>query len=377
MENRNHNLSKLVIEKRNHFLDTFLAMKKNGFPIVIVGAGSFAKMILEFLNRGSLSVDYIAVNKEWFKEGDEINGIKVINIEHILNQNGRFNYIIAIQNFSKELKNKLSVNCCDILIFDPSFIGINTSSLLSREFFEGNISSFEDIYHRLSDERSRRALVAFLNQRISARTGFYESEFDPMHYFSEDLILLKDNEVFIDCGAYDGDSINGFLKKIEEQGVGKPAKIIGFEPDEKNFLSLCNNTANIQNCYRFKKGVWRDRAVLHFSSGHDLSSKVTDSITENTIELISIDEVMNGDVVTFIKMDIEGSELEALKGAEKTIKTHVPTLAISVYHKPEDLIEIPKLIMEMNSNYKFYLRAHHPRYAFDLVLYAIHSDKFN
>ncbi|GAB7217524.1 FkbM family methyltransferase [Dickeya oryzae] len=320
MKTNNSSLSELVFEKRNYFLDTFHTMEKNGYPIILVGAGFLANMILDFLNRQSLVIDCIAVNKKWFKDGEEINGMKIIELESVLDEKKKINYIIAMQYFNDKLERQLSINSCEVLICDPSFTGVNTEGILSREYFEDNFSYFDVFYNQLCDERSKRTLVAFLNQRISARIGLYGSEFEPVHYFPRDLITLKSDEVFIDCGAYNGDSINGFLKKLEEQSLGLPAKIIGFEPDEDNFSQLCRNTAYLPNCYNVKKGVWSNRAILHFSSGCDLNSKITDNTKEDTIELISIDEVMNGDVVTFIKMDVEGSELKALKGAERTIK---------------------------------------------------------
>ena len=89
------------------------------------------------------------------------------------------------------------------------------------------------------------------------------------------------------------------------------------------------------------------------------------------IEVNAIDEMVDRPV-TFIKMDIEGSEYDAIVGASRIIKENIPTLAICVYHKREDLIEIPKLIMSITGEdaYNFYIR-HHQTNLTELVLYAI------
>ncbi len=79
---------------------------------------------------------------------------------------------------------------------------------------------------------------------------------------------------------------------------------------------------------------------------------------------------MGGERATFIKLDVEGAELETLKGAERTIKEYKPRLAISIYHKPSDIYEIPELLMEYRSDYKFYIR-HYTSYVWETVLYAI------
>ena len=76
------------------------------------------------------------------------------------------------------------------------------------------------------------------------------------------------------------------------------------------------------------------------------------------------------DDVTFIKMDIEGSEYQALLGAKQIIKEKVPKLAISVYHNPEDIVQIPRLILSLRKEYKFYIR-HYSSTGFDTILYAV------
>lgn len=86
--------------------------------------------------------------------------------------------------------------------------------------------------------------------------------------------------------------------------------------------------------------------------------------------MIPLDEILAGEEATFIKMDIEGSESEALKGAKDTITTYKPRLAISIYHKPEDILELPEIILSYRPDYQFYMR-HYSLGAPDTVLYAV------
>jgi hypothetical protein len=110
-----------------------------------------------------------------------------------------------------------------------------------------------------------------------------------------------------------------------------------------------------------KKGVWNEHTVLKFNSGNATTSSISD-YSDTVVEVDTIDNVIlrgwGGDGVTFIKMDIEGAELNALKGAEQTIRKYKPKLAICVYHKANDLITIPQYIRSCVSEYKFYFRAH-------------------
>ena len=124
----------------------------------------------------------------------------------------------------------------------------------------------------------------------------------------------------------------------------------------------------MKNIKIIEKGCWSDKTTLYFSNEGTMGSKISDN-GKLQIAVDSIDNVVK-DKVSFIKMDIEGSELEALKGAKNTILKYKPKLAVCVYHKKEDLITIPQYILSLNQNYKLYLR-HYGENSCDTVLYAL------
>ncbi|MGD8203170.1 FkbM family methyltransferase [Pantoea sp. FN0305] len=361
----------LIVEQRNHFLTTTTRMQTNGHPIVLIGAGCLAQMTCSFMQREALRIDHIAVNQQYLTAGATFNEFELEALEHFIQSGQPCNYIIALQFVSDEFIAQLSSHAAEILIYDPSFIGVNTDSFITREYCQQHESEFDALYQQLADDKSRQTLVAFLNQRICAEPKYYQTVFDPDHYFPTDIISLGSDEVFVDCGAYNGDSIAAFLAAIEKRSLPQPHKIYGFEPDSGNFAKLSAATASLGYCHCYNKGVWSSTTTLHFDSGRALSSKISDDESMASIDLITIDEVTAGEKVTFIKMDIEGAELEALKGASSSIQSHRPVLAISAYHKPEDLLTLPHYIQSLVPEYRFYLRAHHSLHAFELVLYAI------
>lgn len=124
------------------------------------------------------------------------------------------------------------------------------------------------------------------------------------------------------------------------------------------------------------KGLWSSETELVFNevANFGSSSFITHkgSGKEQVIPTTSVDIVLHGEPVTFIKMDIEGAELEALKGAQNTIRRYHPILAISIYHKPEDIVELPRYIKSLVPEYKLYLRNYHLDTT-ETVLYAIPS----
>lgn len=191
------------------------------------------------------------------------------------------------------------------------------------------------------------------------------------NYTYFDLAEMKGvkDEVFIDCGAFDGETSLIFAKKYPDFRHSYL-----FEPDSEN-RKLCEKNilqAGLNDKMTIiPKGLWSKTDNLPCYSHRSSSSFVRSSVgSGSTVPVTSLDETLGDEKVTFIKMDIEGAELEALRGAKNIIRREKPRLAISVYHKPEDIVELPDLILSCNPDYKFYIR-HYSYTSYDTVLYAI------
>ena len=228
-----------------------------------------------------------------------------------------------------------------------------------------------------------------ISQECLERAGITEERMirfvftDALQYFDETVNPYRGEgqEVFIDGGVLDLNSSRAFLKYCH----GDCAKIYAFEPSERN-LELCRkvlarDSALADVVALIPKGLWSKTTTLLFrgnklfngasrfvdANDNDKKSWSDDDIK---VPVTSIDEVLQGERVTFIKFDIEGSELEGLKGARKTIETYHPTLAISIYHKPQDIIELPEYIKGIAPGYRFYLRSYEED-TIETVLYGI------
>ena len=179
-----------------------------------------------------------------------------------------------------------------------------------------------------------------------------------------DYFKPNEHEIFVDCGCFNGQTSVEFVK-----WAGQYDKIYAFEANP-DVLNNCNERfKNFGiNVEMINKGVWSKTDTLYFNSKRAPGSKLDDS-GDIKIEVTSIDEALNGQKATFIKMDIEGAEYEALVGAQQTIKKWRPRLAISIYHKPEDILEIPTLLIEMIPDYKFALRQY-AAHGWETILYA-------
>lgn len=294
-------------------------VRNNSNKIIIFGAGQKGIQMLHMLMEAGCCIDYFCDNAKE-KQGAYICGIKVLTLDEMLKLDDLEKYIIIVSPKSGE----------------------------------------QNIYNQLVSKQ-------ISPERIFIGKGYSPTTIDGQ-YFDEEIIQFGDNEVFVDAGCYDFGTSKMFLNKLGDKKKCK--KIYAFEPDilnyERSRKAACEYKSVDINLYN--SGLWDENARLNFSmQGTGASRIVTES--NNSINVVSLDSIVQ-DKVTFIKMDIEGAELRALEGAKRTILNDKPKLAISVYHKKDDIYEIPKFIMELVPEYKFYLR-HYSNCETETVLYAI------
>lgn len=243
------------------------------------------------------------------------------------------------------------------------------------------------VYNLLADKKSKIIFKKIIKFRLK---HYYDIQMDLImskadQYFEAGVIKLRKNEVFVDGGAYDGDTV----RRIRNNPEWKDWKIFAFEPDPANYdvLKKSIKDLNLSNVTAVKSGLWSKLDTLKFFglgspesgiggddkfkswSGDVNSSSMKAKIVE--LSVVSLDKYFyEKEMPTYIKMDIEGAEKEALMGAKQMIREFKPKLAICVYHKPSDLWEIPLLIKKLNPDYKLYLR-HYSRELCETVVYAV------
>lgn len=237
----------------------------------------------------------------------------------------------------------------------------------------------EQPYYVVMDSMSEKCLK---RAGVPAEKIIHFANTPQLQYFDETInpYCGYGHEVFIDGGVLDLTSSRNFLEYCH----GQCDKIYAFEPDRHSY-DLCSQMlerdrklGEIVNL--IPKGLWKENAVLSFASNtcHPGGSRIDANAPKcdcpqagsETVICTSIDDTLQGGKATFIKFDIEGSELAALQGAKHTIETYHPTLAISVYHKPEDIVTIPEYIKQIAPEYEFYLRCYNSD-NLEVVLYAL------
>ena len=188
-------------------------------------------------------------------------------------------------------------------------------------------------------------------------------------YFPEGVFQLHSEECFIDCGAYVGDTIRSFV----DQNGGRFRRIVAFEPDPENFaqlerMLLETNELRVRAA-AFPMAVAAESGIAHFDATGNTSAAIASS-GKLLIPVRTLDELLDGETPTFLKMDVEGAEYDALRGATRVVRQHKPLLAVCAYHRPQDLWRIPRLLHELVPDARLILRPHCAD-GFDLVCYAV------
>jgi len=215
-----------------------------------------------------------------------------------------------------------------------------------------------------ADDASRREYLSQIRWRLHFDFGALAEPVSGPLYFRDELRTLTTNEFFVDCGAYDGDTVRAFQRHSRDNF----RRVLAFEPDPANFSRLQAMTVGDSRIEIKQAAVGRSNGFIAFSAGTGEASSAGRGNSQ--VECVSLDSYLAGEHPTYIKMDVEGFEPEALAGAREIVQRDSPVLAICVYHAQDHVWKVPLQIHSYNPNYKFYLKPH-LREAWDLVCYAI------
>ena len=337
----------LELIKENNVWDI---LKSSSKPTVLYGMGLGAEKIMDTLSQYGVEISDIFASDE-FVRGHSFRGFKVLKYSEVCEKYEDFNVVLCFASrLDGVIENIARINGAHS-VFAPD-VPVAGGGLFSREFIAENEEKFDFVYNNLADEESRKTYLDILNFKVSGKIEYLLNSFADKEEIYRDILKLNSFENIIDLGAYDGDTIREFLSFTG----GQYSYITALEPDEKNFKKLLRNTEELFDITCLNMGAWDKKDTLILAGKAGRNSKL--SAEGKSVEVIDIDSLELAP--TFIKMDIEGAELKALCGAEKTIKEYCPKLYVCAYHRNEDLFALPLKIWELSQDYKIYFR--HSKY---------------
>lgn len=236
----------------------------------------------------------------------------------------------------------------------------------AASYFSTHKEELNRIASLFADDISRSIYFSAVTYRTTHQPKDAPAYTKHDQYFVKDIVCLTEHEVFIDCGAFDGDTLRAFLNACHN----RYQSIVCFEPVEE-FHRRLKKRSNGKNVTALRAGAYKTSTTLQFNAEGGKGSSITAASGHTvSVPVLAIDDVPECREATFIKMDIEGSELSALQGARQTIVRNKPKLAICIYHHNRDFIDIPKWIHNLVPEYQLYVR-HHSFSINETVLYAI------
>lgn len=233
-----------------------------------------------------------------------------------------------------------------------------------QDAFNANTNKVDWLFERLADEESRHTLRKLLSFRSSYNLNHLEGFTDRQaeQYFEPFFTLSTERPVFVDVGGFDGYTSAEFVRLCPDYH-----SVYIFEPEPENQVRCESRLAGNQNVKILPFGAGRETTTLRFSSNGSASAVKEDG--EFEVQIRRIDDVIS-DAPSFIKIDIEGSELMALQGAKETISANKPVLAVAAYHRPSDMWDIPEYVLGINDEYKVYIR-HYTESIYETVMYFV------
>ena len=343
--------------------------------LVLFGAGPLGKGVLGGLRKAGVEPLAFADNNRdlWHRQ---VMGLPVLSATEAVEQCGKTAcFVVTIYQGSSVRRQLASLGCqrvvaCAPLLWKYADIFIPQCGLELPHWLREQFHGIRQCYGGLADEPSKCELREQLLWRYWLDFSALSPPMDSSDtYFPMDLLSLDPDEVFVDCGSFDGDSIRSF----HGHWGGRFRHAFAFEPDPANREALASNVKTMGIGDRvtvMPYAVGNVNGQVSFACNSSASSHVTAENAGSAIECRRLDDIEWPLTPTYIKMDIESAEPEALAGASELLRHHQPVLAVCTYHRSEHLWQIPNLIRSIAPEYHVFLR----RYAeecWEEVCYAI------
>ncbi len=338
-------------------------LAKTDLPVFIYGMGDGALKILRQFENYNIPCSGFFASDE-FVRGHYFQGHLVHRLSEIEKSVGDFVVVLAFAAGYPSLIEKVKDISDKHILFAPD-VPVFGNNLFTKAFLSEHFNELKAVYNMLSDEKSKEVFASTLEYKITGKITPLIDNWSSINESYDNILKLSDNEIYVDAGAYKGDTIAEFLNHTSN----KYKKIYALEPDSHNFKKLVTSTENLDNVENINCAAWDSDTTLTFSDTAGRQASL--SKKGKAVKARSIDSILNGSKATYIKYDVEGSEKEALKGSENTIKKYSPKLTVALYHRSEDLFLLPLMIKELSPSYKLFIR-HFPYIpAWEINLFAI------
>lgn len=379
-------------------------------PIVLYGTGNGAEKIIRVMKSYSIEVAGVFVSDD-FARGQKFLMYQVETLSQIQERLSDFIIVVAFGTHIESVIERIIQLDQQYPVYIPD-VPVIGDVLFTPAFFEEHISEFQAVYQMLADELSKRVFVEMILYKITGELKYLMSSVTDAAETYQEILRLGTEESFADLGAYRGDTVEEFLH-YASQGQGQQdgyetyyRSILAMEPDGKNYKKLCATVERLglskAECIHTAAGDYD--GFLYFDTGAGRQSHITPTVPDQPasqqnypktgywatakarraaayqeavqqkhqtkIPVHRLDSLAKSPI-TFINMDVEGAERQAIQGSRENILSYKPKMLIACYHRTPDLFEIPLQISEIRSDYRFYYRRYSCIPAWEINLLCI------
>ena len=363
--------------------DLWTYLKGTDKKIVLYGMGDGAEKIKSVLDDRGIEVTDIMAS-DGFVRGQSFMGHRVKSLAEIEEEYGDgFLILICFGSKIPDVMEHIREIAQKHELYAPN-VPVVGGGVFDLEYANANKGDLQKVYKMLADEQSKKVFENVIRYKLSGDIN-YLKECETPSDEKFDLLNIGTEETVVDLGAYDGDTLVEFLNGTSMQFK----KLYAMEPDNKNYRKLKRKLYMIGSALleEYNVGAWDEDTTITFDmragrgstansaadrpNGNGGNAGRHRAIHYRDIKMMKTDTMLRGDAATYIKIDVEGAEENALRGAKETIANFKPKLNVALYHRNEDMFRLPLLINELNRKYKFYMR-HHPYVPdWDTNLYCI------
>ena len=332
--------------------DVWQNMRACGRPLVLYGMGNGADAILDRMAAEGLTAAGVFASDE-FVRGQSFRGFTVERYADVKARLGDFAVVIAFASELPEVLARFKALAAQHTVFAPHLPLYAGSEVVTQVWLTKYAARLQKVYNALADEQSRRVFANVLNYKLSGRPEYLWQCETMRREDLQQLFTFTESESYLDLGAYDGDTVREFLSLTG----GKYDAITAVEADRRNYRKLCTKTEGLANLRTLEAAAWDCDAELDFSDSGGRQSTLVDA-HKRKVQGVKLDSFLGTQKVSYIKMDVEGAERQAIAGLKEHIVNDRPKMFIAAYHYDNDFFELPELICALRPDYKIYLRKH-------------------
>ncbi len=331
----------------------WIKLQKEKRPVFLYGTGNGADKILDVCKRFSIEIEGVFASSG-FVRNRTFRSMPVQSIEAIEEKYGDdFVVLLAFGTTLESVCENIKGIAAKHILYIPE-VPLYGNDLFTYEYYETHLCEIEKVYDLLSDEISKQVFEDMIAFRLTGEGEYLsnvENIEDTYEYFFGDLKSPR----IVDFGAYKGDSTATLAEKL------LPSEIIAVEPDFKTFAKLSayaeneNKTTVIPVNAAVGGECSRAEFMLSQSRGSGKEG-ISRSAKCREVDVITVDSLLSDKAADLLKFDVEGDEWEAITGGDEFIRKHKPNMAISVYHRTEDIFALPIRIHAMIPEAKLYMR---------------------